>query len=79
MYSIDQNILQEGFWYISLDKSISVGRANDFLDRNCIEHQCIEVLKIEFILENWYCDLYIDDNYFKMNLGFPLADGTGRD
>lgn len=60
-------------------KSISVGRVNDFLDRNCIEHKCTELRKIEFKLEDWSWDLYIDDNYFKMDLVFPIAEDTGKD
>jgi len=55
-------------------KSISIERVNDFLTRKCIEHQCTELHKIEFKLEDWSWDLYIDENYFKMDLVFPITE-----
>jgi len=60
-------------------RSISVERVNDFLTRKCIGHQCTELRKIEFKLEDWSWDLYIDDNYFKMELVFPITEDTGSD
>lgn len=55
-------------------KSISNERVNDFLRRNGIEHQCTELNKIEFRLEDWNWELYIDGNYFKMDLIFPITE-----
>lgn len=50
------------------NRSISIERVNEFLTRKSIEHKCTELRKIEFKLEDWSWDLYIDDNYFKMVL-----------
>ena len=60
-------------------KSISIERVNCFFDRNCIEHQCTGVREIEFKLEDWSWDLYIDNDYFKMELVFPITEDTGKD
>lgn len=60
-------------------KSISIERVHDFLNRKCIEHQCTELHKIEFKLEDWTWDLYIDENYFTINLVFPITEENGSD
>lgn len=60
-------------------RSISIERVNDFLTRKSIEHKCTELRKIEFRLEDWSWDLYIDDNYFKIDLVFPISQGADVD
>lgn len=60
-------------------KSISTERINDFLTRRCIEHQCTELHRIEFRLEDWSWDLCIGDNYFKINLVFPIVRENDTD
>ena len=60
-------------------RSISIERVNDFLTRKSIEHKCTELRKIEFRLEDWSWDLYIDDNYFKIDLVFPISQGADTD
>lgn len=60
-------------------KSISIERINDFLTRNGIEHQCTEFGKIEFKLEDWKWDLYIENNYFRMVLVFSITEDTIKD
>lgn len=61
-------------------RSISIERVNNFLTKKSIEHKCTELRKIEFKLEDLFWDLYIDDNYFKMELVFPISEGadTGK-
>lgn len=60
-------------------RSISIERVNDFLTRKSIEHKYTELRKIEFRLEDWSWDLYIDDNYFKIDLVFPISQGADTD
>lgn len=43
---------QKDFGIVGKYKSISIERVNNFFDRNCIEHQCTELLKIVFKLED---------------------------
>lgn len=53
-----------------LDKfrSISVDSINDFLTRNDIEHKRTDLNVLEFKLENWRWDLYIYQDYIKVEL-----------
>lgn len=60
-------------------RSISVERINEFLTRKCIEHKYTELHRIEFKLEGWLWDLYVDDNYFNVNLAFPIATESDTD
>lgn len=60
-------------------RSISVERINDFLNNKCIEHKCTELHRIEFRLEDWSWNLYVDDNYFKVSLVFPITRETDTD
>lgn len=53
---------------------ISLERINDFLTKKSIEHQCTELRKIEFKLEGFTWNLYIDDDYIKIQLGFPILE-----
>lgn len=55
-------------------RSISIERVSDFLTRKCIEHQCTELQKITFKLEGWSWNLYIDKDYFKIELAFPIIE-----
>lgn len=57
-------------------RSISIERVNGFLSKKSIEHKYTDFRKIEFKFENWSWDLYIDDDYFKMNLVFTINEET---
>lgn len=70
---------KKDFGIVDKYKSISIERVNNFLDRTCIEHQCTELRKIVFKLEDWSWDLYIDDDYFKMVLVFPITEENAKD
>ena len=70
---------KKDFGIVDKYKSISIERVNNFLDRNCIEHQCTELREIVFKLEDWSWDLYIDNDYFKIELVFPITEDTGKD
>lgn len=61
-----------------LDKfrAISVERISDFLNRNGIEHKRTELNAIEFMLKGWHWDLWIDRDYIKMDLVFPVTEET---
>lgn len=64
-----------------LDKfrSISVDSINDFLTRNGIKHKCVELNIIEFELKGWNWDLYIGDDYVKLDLVFSMSEVKGED
>ena len=55
-------------------RSISIERIINFLTRKCIEHRCAELQKIEFKLEDLSWNLYLDNDYFKMDLVFPITE-----
>lgn len=60
-------------------RSISVERINDFLNRKCIEHQCTELNRIQFKLENLTWDIFVDGSYFKIELAFPIFNDATLD
>lgn len=62
----------------TLDKfrQISVERVSDFLTRNSIEHKRAELDTIEFNLKNWRWYLFINQNYIKIDLVFPITEQT---
>lgn len=60
-------------------KSVSIERAHDFLTRKAIEHQCTELRRIEFKLEDFSWNLYIVDNYIKIELNFLINKETSTD
>lgn len=51
-------------------RSVTIERVHNFLSRKGIEHQCSELKKIDFKLEGWSWDLYIEDNYVNICLDF---------
>lgn len=59
-----------------LDKfrPVSVERINDFLTRKCIEHTCTKLDEISFKIEDLNWHLYIDENYFKIELAFTIDE-----
>lgn len=64
---------------LDMFRSISIERVNTFLTRNSINYQRAELQKIEFKLEDLTWELYIDGDYFKMVLVFPITEENAKD
>lgn len=61
-------------YFLDKFKPVSVERVNDFLSRKCIEHKCTKLYEISFKIEDLNWNLYIDGDYIKIELAFPIDE-----